>query len=220
MSTSSTPITGTTASDSMPQKVTIAALRKWKIETFLQDLAYTPDNTPPESRTLASLGLHKRNNVVLKQHATKAISVGRTLGGLLPVWANPNLLDETISCFYVDEDEDRSQWYPKTVWMIEQRAPLKGDDNEIKAILYYFFLDRGGIEELTAYDGFYNHLEKAFRHHVRLKKRVTDPANTQHNTFGTTSQTKRPRDEEDGLDVQSRKYIDRITLTQKPMADH
>jgi hypothetical protein len=105
-------------------------------------------------------------------------------------------------------------------WLeIEQRAPLKGDDNEIKAKLYYLFLDCGGIEELTAYDGFYNHLEKAFRHHVGLKKRVTDPANTQHNTFGTTSQARRPCDEEEGLDVQSRKYIDRITLTQKAMAD-
>jgi hypothetical protein len=216
MSTSSTPTSGTTASDSMLQKVTIAALRKWKDETFPYDLAYLPDITPPESRTLASLGLHKRNNVFLKQHATKAINVGCTLGGRLSVWAILNVVDENISCFYVDQDKDRSHWYPKTIWTTEQRAPLEGDDEEIKALLYFFFLDCGGIEELTAYDGFYNHLEKAFRHHIGLKKKVSGSTKTQPNTFGTTSQTKRPGDGEDGVDIQSRKYNNRFTFTHEP----
>jgi hypothetical protein len=157
----------------MPQNITISTLRRWKVKTFPHDLAYTPDDTPPKSQSLADLKLLKRFGVVLKRHASKAINIGYTKhaqGFPKVVWAILHLDDKSLDFYYFGYKTVYMSRYTRNLDEVTRPQQFQWDTSELGFLLFFFFMDCGRVSELTSSKGFYENLEKASRRHIDEEK--------------------------------------------------
>jgi hypothetical protein len=204
--------------DNMPQKITTTALRKWKRDRFLHEMAYLPDNSPPVTRKFKDMIFDRTENAAQYKYASKAIKIGHTADKHEAVWVVLHSQHECIS-FYTANRQGYADRYYKDVDQLNRTALFQCPDKELRALLFFFFVDCGGAGELPVYDGFYDQLEKAFRRHIDLKKKKKENelVHTQANTPAATTSAKRPRDESGGADAHSRKYHSPSTRMYQPV---
>jgi hypothetical protein len=156
----------------MAGKVKIAALRKWKIELFLHNLAYCPDINPPRSESLESLGLIDAQ-LNIDQTGSKASLVYHPRYPKKQIWAVLGVRGLGVTSFWGLDERNGSIFIPvhDPDMRLFPTKPLMYGTAELKALLYYLFLDCGATDELVPYHNFYPHLEGAFRRHIAEEKK-------------------------------------------------